>query len=188
MLVVDNTVLSEELFSKCFCCDLSACRGQCCVEGDAGAPLEEEEVGILEDILPEVKPFMTEEGREVVEQNDVFDYDEDGNLVTPLINDQACAFIRYENGCAFCAIEKAYLMHRVDFRKPVSCYMYPIRISRKNYYDVLEYHRWDICRAARKEGNRQGISVFQYLKEPLIQKYGADWYHKVEQELKVRQG
>lgn len=186
MLVVDHTVLSEELFSKCFCCDLTTCLGQCCVEGDAGAPLEEEEVGLLENILPAILPYMTEEGRETVLQNGVFDYDEEGNLVTPLINDRECAFTRYENNCASCAIEKAFLSHKIDFRKPISCYLYPIRIETRNFYDVLEYHKWDICRSARKEGNRCGITLFQFLKDPLIQKYGEEWYRNVERELSLR--
>lgn len=186
MLVVDNTILSEELFTQCFCCDLSACKGACCVEGDAGAPLEEEEVGILEDCLPRILPYMTPEGRAVVEQNDVFDYDMEGSLVTPLVNDRECAFLYYGEGCAYCAIEKAFLERRIRFRKPISCHLYPIRISRRNYYDLLEYHRRDICEGARRCGESRKTDIFSYLEEPLVRKYGRRWYNKVRKELEMR--
>lgn len=186
MLVVDNTILSEELFSQCFCCNLSLCKGYCCVEGDAGAPLEEEEVGILESMLSHILPYMTPEGRAVVEQGGVFDYDMEGSLVTPLVNDRECAFLYYEGGCAFCAIEKAFIEHKIRFRKPVSCHLYPIRISRKNYYDLLEYHRWDICESARLCGESRKVSIFAYLEEPLVRKYGRRWYNKVCKELEMR--
>lgn len=186
MLVVGHTILPEALFSQCFCCDLKQCHGACCVEGDAGAPLEEEEVGILEELLPGIMPYMTEAGRSVVEQSGVFDYDMDGALVTPLVNDRECAFMYESDGCAFCAIEKAYLEHRVPFRKPVSCHLYPIRIDRKNYYDVLEYHRWEICEPARACGAEKGVPLFSYLEEPLVRKYGREWYDKVCTELVAR--
>ena len=179
MLVVDHTILPEALFSQCFCCDLQRCGGACCIEGDAGAPLEEEEVGVLEDLLPDILPFMTEVGREVVERNGVFDYDMDGCLVTPLVNDRECAFMYEEEGCALCAIEKAFLERRIPFRKPVSCHLYPIRIERKNWYDVLQYHRWDICEPARACGTGKGLLLIDYLKEPLVRKYGEEWYDKV---------
>ena len=185
--MVDDTVLSDELFTEHFCCNLAACAGCCCVEGDAGAPLEEEEVGLLEDLLPKITPYMSAEGREAVSQSDVFDYDEEGHLVTPLIHDRECVFVRYEGEVAYCAIEKAYLMHKISFRKPISCHLYPIRVERRNCYEVLEYHRWDICRSACQEGERQGITVFQYLKNPLVRKYGAAWYRKVEKMLALRE-
>lgn len=186
MLVVDHTVLSEDLFTQMFCCDLSQCGGACCVEGDAGAPLEEEEVGLLEDLLPKILPYMTEEGRSVVKKNDVFDYDAEGSLVTPLVNDRECAFLYYEGTCAYCAIEKAFLEHKIRFRKPISCHLYPIRISKRGFYDVLEYHRWDICECARMCGSARHSDIFTYLKEPLIRKYGKRWYDKVRKELDMR--
>ena len=186
MLVVGHTILPEALFSQCFCCDLKRCHGACCVEGDAGAPLEEEEVGILEELLPGIMPYMTEAGRSVVEQSGVFDYDMDGALVTPLVNDRECAFMYESDGCAFCAIEKAYLEHRTDLRKPLSCQLYPIRIDRKNYYDVLEYHRWEICEPTRGCGAEKNLPLFNYLEEPLVRKYGREWYDKVCTELAAR--
>lgn len=186
MLVVDNTVLSEELFTECFCCDLSQCKGMCCIEGDAGAPLEEEEVGMLEDNLPKIKPYMTPEGRAVVEANDVFDYDMEGSLVTPLVNDRACAFLYYDGQGAFCAIEKAFLEGKIRFRKPVSCHLYPIRITRQHCYEVLEYHRWDICESARVCGKAKRLTVFQGQEEALVRKYGRPWFNKVCKTLELR--
>ena len=186
MLVIDHTILPEALFSQCFCCDLQRCRGACCIEGDAGAPLEEEEVGELEDLLPDILPFMTAAGREVVEKGGVFDYDMDGCLVTPLVNDRECVFMYEEEGCALCAIEKAFLERRIPFRKPISCHLYPIRIERKNWYDVLQYHRWDICDPARACGAGKGIPLIEYLKEPLVRKYGEEWYRKVQDALASR--
>ena len=186
MLVVDHTILPEALFSQCFCCDLSQCKGACCIEGDAGAPLEEEEVGELEELLPDILPYMTAEGREVVQRNGVFDYDMEGSLVTPLVNGRECAFVCWEEGCAFCAIEKAFLDQRIPFRKPISCHLYPIRIERKNYYDVLQYHQWEICAPARSCGAERKLALIACLKEPLIRKYGRPWYEKVCRERAIK--
>ena len=186
MLVVDHTILPEALFSQCFCCDLSQCKGACCIEGDAGAPLEEEEVGELGELMPDILPYMTAEGCEVVQRNGVFDYDMEGSLVTPLVNDRECAFVCWEEGCAFCAIEKAFLDQRIPFRKPISCHLYPIRIERKNYYDVLQYHQGEICAPARSCGAERKLALIACLKEPLIRKYGRPWYEKVCRERAIK--
>lgn len=191
MLVIGETIIPEELFTDCFMCDMSTCRGACCIEGDAGAPLDESEIAVLEDIIDVVKPYMTPEGRDVVEQNGVFDYDEMGGFVTPLIEDKDCAFLIKENGIARCAIEKAWeegqLQHvsfDPDFNKPISCYLYPIRLlPRPNGLTSLFYHRWEICECARILGKTEKTSVFEFLKKPLIRKFGKEWYENV---LRVR--
>ena len=181
MLVVENTVLSDEIFEECFVCNLSFCKGVCCVEGDAGAPLEEEEITIIEDIIDIVKPYMSRQGIKSIEKTGVFDYDSFGYLVTPLINNEECAYVYYDKGIAKCAIEKAYLDKKIEFQKPISCHLYPIRISKHAHYDALNYHRWSVCQnACNKKNNKP--SIFEFVKEALIRKYGEKWYHKVQKE------
>ncbi len=180
MKIIDNTLVSEDLKEIFFSCDLSQCRGDCCVEGDAGAPLEEEEISILEDYIDEIKPFMTELGRKVVEKNGVFDYDVDAEMVTPLVNDRECAFVVFENGIAWCAIEKAWLAGKIDFQKPISCHLYPVRLAKLKNHTAVNYDRWSICKMALVKGKQENIPLYLYLKVPLIRKFGAQWYRKLE--------
>lgn len=183
MIVVDNVIVSEDIAFVNFCCDLKACHGDCCVEGDEGAPLLEDEIGEMEDILEEVQPYMTEAGKKVVDKSGVFDYGADGSYVTPLVNDRECAFVYFEDGISFCAIEKAYLEGKVDFRKPVSCHLYPIRITEYKDYDAANYHRWPVCDAALVLGKKKGVPLYKMLKEPLIRRYGEAWYNKLVLEI-----
>jgi hypothetical protein len=187
MVIVDNTFISEDLFKQHFVCDISCCKGICCVEGDAGAPLEEEEIAILEDCLDKIKPYMTKEGIEIVQQGGIFDYDIEGVLVTPLVNDRECVFVYYENDIAQCAIEKAYLEGKTDFQKPISCHLYPVRLTKQNCYEKLNYHQWGVCRSARMNGKRLQISVFDFLQTPLARKYGDEWINKVKKIIHARQ-
>ncbi len=181
--MIDDTLVSEELKTICFSCDLSQCKGDCCVQGDAGAPLEEEEIAILEDYLEEIKPYMTREGLEVVGKNGVFDYDTDGEYVTPLVNDRECAFVYFKNSISYCAIEKAWLEEKTDFQKPISCHLYPIRLSKLKHHTAVNYHRWDICKAALLKGKQENLPLYRYLKAPLIRKFGESWYRKLTQAL-----
>lgn len=181
MIVIDDTIISEDLLKVRFACDLSKCLGACCVEGDAGAPLDEEEIGEIEDILEKVIPYMTLEGVAIVEENGVFDYDSNGNFVTPLISDRDCAFIMFEGDVAKCAIEKAYLEKKIKFRKPISCHLYPVRITEYDDYDAVNYHQWDICKSACSNGQRLQLPLYQYLEEPLTRAYGHDWYKKLDE-------
>ncbi len=181
MIMVDNVVVSDELIKARFMCNLAECKGACCIEGDAGAPLKVEEIGIIEDDLDLIKPFMTPEGLKVVEEFGVFDYDSFGNFVTPLIKDRDCAFVFYNDGVAACAIEKAHLEGEIDFRKPISCYLYPIRVSKSGPIETLHFHRWNICSPAFSFGQQQQMPVYQFLREPLILKYGYAWFKKLEQ-------
>ncbi len=179
MIKIDNTLVSDDLKDVFFSCNLSQCLGDCCVEGDAGAPLEEEEISILEDDIDEIKPFMNEKGCAVVEKTGVFEYDMDGEMVTPLVNDRECAFVVFEKGIAFCAIEKAWLAGKTDFQKPVSCHLYPVRVSKLKNHIAVNYHQWNICKTALVKGKQDKIPLYQYLKAPLIRKFGKQWYEKL---------
>ncbi|HEX7412195.1 MAG TPA: DUF3109 family protein [Bacteroidales bacterium] len=176
MLSVENNLVSDDLSLVKFVCDLKKCHGACCVEGDAGAPLAEEEISILEDCLDEVKPYMNEAGLAEVERIGVFDYDANGAYVTPLVNDKECAFVVFENETAICAIEKAYNAGRIKFQKPVSCHLYPVRIRKSRNDEVVNYHEWHVCRFALIHGRRLDVPLYIFLKEPLIRKYGRKWY------------
>lgn len=180
MIRIDDTLISDHLVEVKFCCDLAACKGVCCVEGDAGAPLEDHEFYIIEDNLEEIKPYMRPEGLKVVEENGIFDYDSEGQLVTPLVNDKECAFVYFENDIAFCAIEKAFNEKKIDFQKPISCHLYPIRISHLKDKVALNYHKWNVCDPARKKGNDIGLPLYKFLKDPLTRMFGETWYHELE--------
>lgn len=186
MIPIDNTIVSDEILDIMFCCNLAACSGACCIEGNSGAPLEEEEISILEDIIEVVKPYLTPEGLEEIEVNGVFDYDMTGNYCTPLIKEQNCAFIYFDKNIAKCAIEKAYQAGEIDFIKPISCHLYPIRITKFKDFEALNYHTWDICEPACTKGKQEKLRVFKFLKTPLIRNYGAAWYKKLEKEAIVR--
>jgi len=182
MIQIDDLLLSEELFKAYFLCDLNACKGACCVEGDAGAPLELEEINILESELESILPFLTNEGREVIQKSGVFEMDQDGEYVTPLIEDKECAFISYdEKGIAKCGIEDAHRAGKTSFKKPISCHLYPIRVHKGKFHEALNYHQWPICRPACECGAKLKVKVFQFLKEPIIRKYGEEFYEKMEE-------
>lgn len=184
MISIKNTLISSQLQDVCFCCDLDACKGACCVEGDAGAPLTEEEISILEDVQEKVYPFMSEEGVEVIKKQGVFEYDAGGNFVTPLIADRECAFTVFENGIATCAIEKAFLAGHQPFRKPVSCHLYPVRISEYDDFDAVNYHEWHICSAALAKGKELNLPLYVFLENALIRKYGNSWYEELKNHLR----
>lgn len=257
MIAIENTLVSDEVFTEFFCCNLQKCKGCCCIEGDAGAPLEKDEVALLAKYYPLYKEYMTEEGRAVVEnrfmpnrveprqttrndnagnllekaclpdgecrlqdqslpeegdgpkkeillQKESLPQEEgspyagekhageeyvfyevfplDNSLLTPLINHRDCVYLTPagEDGIAYCAIERAFREGKIPFRKPVSCALFPIRVQHYPQYDALNYFRWDICRDAERLGKRKGIPVFRFLKGPLIDTYGEEWYKEAE--------
>ena len=181
MLIVGNVLLSEDIVEKKFVCDLNACKGACCVEGDSGAPLEMEELDILDEIYDKVKPYMRPEGIAAIEEQGKFVMDFDGEYVTPLVEGAECAYVTFDSdGTAKCAIEKAYRAGEVRFPKPISCHLYPIRISKLQELDALNYHRWPICAPACDCGSKLDVRVYKFLKEPLIRKYGKEWFAKVD--------
>ncbi|MDR3094084.1 MAG: DUF3109 family protein [Bacteroidales bacterium] len=180
MFQIGNAIVSRDIFEKKFVCDLRKCKGLCCVQGDSGAPLEEEEIAVLEEILPAVKPYMTSEGLAIVEKEGVFVTDSDGDKVTPLVGSKEdCVYSFYRKGCAYCAIEKAYNERKINFQKPVSCHLYPIRITRYTDFEAVNYHQWQICRDALATGEKTGTPLYVFLKEPLIRKYGKEWYEEL---------
>ena len=179
MIIIDNILVSDELKEIRFACDLQACKGDCCVDGDAGAPLEEEEISIIEDDLVEIIPYMTKEGIDVVKKNGVFEYDVDGEYVTPLVNDDECAFVYTEGGISYCAIEKAFREGKINFKKPISCHLYPVRLTYVGQTLAVNYHEWYMCSSALHCGSKKEVPLYKYLKEPLIRKFGETWYNKL---------
>lgn len=181
MIEIDDKIVSADLLRECFACDLSRCKGICCVEGNAGAPLDAEEIGELEAEYEHYKSYMTPDGVEAVERQGFAVLDEDGDLTTPLVHDAECAYACVENGVTLCAIEKAWRDGRTQFRKPISCHLYPIRLVRfANGAVGLNYHRWNVCAPARECGRKLGIPVYQALKEPILRRFGEEFYKALE--------
>ncbi len=181
MVQIEDKLISDDVFEKRFVCNLSACKGACCVEGESGAPLEEEEIDLLEEALDAVKPYMRKEGLDRVEETGVFTIDTDGDYVTPLVNEAECAFVQFDdNGITKCAIEMAHRDGKIDYPKPISCHLYPIRVSELKDFTALNYHHWPICDEARTCGIDLNVSVFRFLKEPIIRKFGPDFFEQME--------
>lgn len=187
MIQLQNTLISDDVRDNFFVCNLEACKGACCVEGDLGAPLEPDELQILETEYEAIKPFLTEAGREAIAAQGLYIKDWEGDYSTTTINDRECAYALYdERGILKCGIEQAYLAGATSFKKPISCHLYPIRITKYDGFEALNYDRWGICNPACAHGANLGVRVYQFLKEPLIRKYGEDWYgelvHEIEKE------
>ncbi len=186
MFQLGKTIVSEEVIKKDFVCNLSACKGACCIDGDAGAPLDKDEVEILEAIYPKVKPFLREEGIKAIEEQGTYITTEEGELETPLINNADCAYVIFdENEVAMCGIEEAYNQGEVNWKKPVSCHLYPVRVSDYTEFSAVNYHRWQICDDACELGNELGVPVYKFVKEALIRKFGEDWYMELEKVAKT---
>lgn len=182
MIIIDDKLVSDELLEKRFVCDLHACKGACCVEGDSGAPLEEDELEVLEKIYKKVKPYLRKEGIKAIEEQGTWVKDEDDDCVTPLVNGAECAYVVFdENGITKCGIEQAWLDGKVKFRKPISCQLYPIRISQTRSGDVLNYHEWPICKPACSCGEKLDVKVYRFLKDAIIRKYGEAFYLQLEE-------
>lgn len=180
MIDIDNKLLSTDLFKKEFVCNLGACKGACCVEGNAGAPVAEDEVAILELIYPKVKPYLTVKGIREIEKEGT-SVDGIGEKETPIVNGKECAYTIFEkDGTAKCGIEQAYNDGVINWKKPISCHLYPIRIAKYTDFEALNYDRWSICSAACALGEELKVPVYKFLKEPLIRKYGSEFYDKVE--------
>ena len=180
MIAIGNTLISEDIFEKNFVCDLNACKGACCVKGDYGAPLEDDELAILDSIYDKVKPYLTESGIKAIEKQGKYIRYERKEWVTPLAKGKECAYTIFDDGVAKCGIEKAYYEGKVDWKKPISCHLYPIRITKqKNGYDAINYDHWNICNPACKLGESLKVPVFKFLKESLTRKYGEAWYKEL---------
>jgi len=181
MLQINDTIISFDLFDQYFVCNLTQCKGACCIEGEAGAPLKKDEISEIEDILPIIWNDLSEKARKLIDSQGVFYIDPEGEPVASIINGRECvfAYIDEEGNCK-CVIEKAFHEGKTDFQKPISCHLYPIRVQRYNDFQAVNYNKWKICKCARVLGNELKIPLYQFLKEPLIRRFGADWYEQVD--------
>ncbi|MBA3663559.1 MAG: DUF3109 family protein [Bacteroidetes bacterium] len=182
MIAIDKTLISEDLLERKFVCDLNACKGGCCVAGDSGAPLDQNELEVLDSVLDAVKPYMVKKGVQAIEKHGAYVIDGDGDYTTTLVSQGAeCAFVYFdETKIAKCAIEKAYKEGKISWQKPISCHLYPVRITPFKNYDAVNYHSWDVCKPACECGAKLDVPVYKFLKEPLIRKYGKDWFKQLE--------
>ena len=181
MIPVDHTLISDDLYLVRFACPIEKCKGACCVEGDAGAPLTEEEIAQLEDHIEDIKPFMTDRGIREIEETGIFDYDAMADFVTPLVKGLECAFTNFKDEIAYCAIEKAYEEGVIYFQKPVSCHLYPIRIQDYSQFAAVNYHHWEICDDACSLGKELQVPVYKFVKQALVRKFGEAWYKELEE-------
>lgn len=192
ILQVGDVLISPDILTEYFCCDLEACGGACCIEGEAGAPITMEEIDNLESVLAEVWDDLSPKARGVINREGVSAIDPEGDLVTSIVNGKDCVFTYYGdldlsdgthvNDCCLCATEKAFREGRTSWPKPISCYLYPIREKRfSNGTVALNYHRWSVCEAARKKGRELGLPVYKFLKDPLIRRFGEAWYAELEE-------
>lgn len=181
MIQIGKTLISDSIIDNEFACNLSACKGECCVAGDAGAPLEDSELQILEDVYPKVKPYLRQEGINAIEaqgKHIMSDFDEPE---TPLVDGKECAYVTFsENGTALCGIETAFRAGDIDFKKPVSCELYPIRVQKLSELQAVNYDRWDICSDACTLGKSLEMPVYRFTKNAFIRKFGQDWYSELE--------
>lgn len=180
MFQIGDTLISEEVLSEEFVCNLTKCKGICCVEGDSGAPLNLDELPILDDIYEDVKPYLRPEGIAAIEKIGKYDMDSDGEWATPLVNGKECAYVIFdERGITKCGIEKAYEEGAVDYKKPISCHLYPVRLKEYKKFTAVNYHAWDICSDACTLGKELKVNVVHFLKDALIRKFGQEWYDEL---------
>jgi hypothetical protein len=181
MIQIDSVLVSDKVLGEKFICDLKACKGACCVEGDAGAPLEKDELDMMKKILPKVKPFMRQVGIESIDKQGAYIKNAAGEFETPLIDGKECAYVNFDTkGTALCAIEQAYVAGKIKFKKPISCHLYPIRVSNNKMGEVINYEEWNICNAACKLGKKENVKVFEFLEEPITRKWGKKFFGKLK--------
>lgn len=181
MIEIDDKIVSLDVFDVMFACDYKACKGICCVEGDSGAPLEAGEREMLIKHLPAIEHMLSPQAISIIQEQGVSYLDEDGDEVTSIVNGQDCVFTTYDNeGNCMCAYEKAYYEGAIDWIKPISCQLYPIRLTRYTDFTAVNYHKWSVCKCALKKGRKEGTRVYQFLKAPLTRAFGEEWYHKLE--------
>lgn len=181
MFQLGKTIISEEIFEKEFVCNLSACKGACCVDGDAGAPLEENELEELKKSFPHLKGYLRKEGLKAIENQGLYTTNEQGEHETPLIDGKDCAYVVYdEKQQALCGIEEAYNQGEIDFKKPISCHLYPVRIRQYSEFAAINYHRWEICDDACSLGKELQVPLYKFVRQALIRKFGEEWYSELE--------
>jgi len=188
MILVGSKLLSEDIFDKHFACDLNACKGACCVEGEGGAPLTEEECAILDEIFDDIKPYLNQEGLDVIDKTGLFTVGQDGDLETPLVDGRACVYATTsDRGILQCGIEMAHREGKTSWKKPISCHLYPIRIKELVDFEALNYHQWNICEGARTCGAANEITVLEFCKNALVRKYGEEWFEEAMKTYEVWQ-
>jgi hypothetical protein len=180
MFQLGKTIVSEEILERDFVCNLSACKGNCCIDGDAGAPLSAEETKIMEEIYPKVKPYLRPEGIAAIEAQGTWVKGEDGDFETTLIEGKDCAYVIFDGATALCGIEQAYNEGVVSWKKPVSCHLYPIRVKDFSEFTAVNYDKWDICNDACTLGKELQVPVYKFVKEALVRRFGEDWYLELE--------
>ena len=180
MFQLGKTIVSEDILEKEFVCNLSACKGACCVDGDAGAPLSKEETKILEEIYTKIKPFLRPQGIAAIEAQGTWRIGTDGDLETPLVEEKDCAYVIYDGTTALCGIEQAYNQGVVKWKKPISCHLYPVRVKDFTEFAAVNYDKWDICDPACSLGKELEVPVYKFVKEALIRRFGDDWYAELE--------
>lgn len=180
MFQIGETIVSLDIITENFLCDLTACKGECCIEGDSGAPIEDIEVDILNEILPAVWDDLSIKAQKVINEQGVVYKDRDGDMVTSIVDNKDCVFTYYDGAhTCKCAIEKAYKEGKIDFYKPISCHLYPVRLEKYKDFIAINYHRWKICKAAVALGKAEGLKIYRFLKEPLIRCFGEEWYDEL---------
>jgi hypothetical protein len=192
IIEIGKVLVSSDILDKHFVCDLNACKGACCVEGDDGAPVNQEEIDLIEEHLDDIKPYMNQEGIDVVNEQGVFYMDRFNEPVTSLVNDKDCVFVTLDDkGITKCGIEQAYREGKIPFNKPVSCHLYPIRVSKFSTFESLNYDRWPICNPACSLGEQLKVPIYKFLKEPITRAYGEEFYQelaKVDEQIKKVEG
>ena len=179
MIQIGDQIVSLDVLEKEFCCDLSKCKGICCVEGDAGAPITDSEIKDYQENLDDILPYVSSKNQSVLKEKGVFYLDEEGEKVTMLVDGGECAFTEHRDGMLFCAIEHAFRDGKIAVQKPISCHLYPIRCHQYRDFEALNFHSWSVCADAFCKGKNEKIKVYQFLKEPLIRKYGGAWYSEL---------
>ncbi|MDE5799776.1 MAG: DUF3109 family protein [Paramuribaculum sp.] len=180
MLQIKDALVSLDLAEEFFCCDLDSCLGECCIEGDAGAPITETEYEELKNLVEVVEPYLLPAAKERIAEAGVGYVDEEGDLVTQIVDGRNCVFTTYgPGGKCLCAIEKAYREGKCSMRKPISCYLYPLRLTEYPTFTAVNYHRWKICKCARVAGRAKGIRLYEFMREPLIERFGQEWYDEL---------
>ncbi|MDR1543024.1 MAG: DUF3109 family protein [Prevotellaceae bacterium] len=181
MVEIFDTVVSFEFFEQMFCCDLAQCKGKCCYYGDSGAPLEEGEAEKIAEILPEILKYLPEKSKQVIENQGVSFVDCQGDTVTSIVEGKECVFAFVKNEIYFCAMEKAYNEGLTNFPKPISCHLYPARLEKFKDFTAVNFHHWDLCGCAKKQGKILKLPAYQFLKKPLIRRFGEAWYNELKQ-------
>lgn len=180
MLQIDDTIISLDVIESHFICDLCKCKGQCCVDGESGAPLEKDENDKINEILPIIWDELSPEAKALIEVQGISYKDYDGELVTSIIKGEECVFTYFdEDGVCKCVIDKAYREGRITVPKPISCHLYPIRLQKYPNFTAVNYHKWSVCKPAVELGEREGVELYKFLKEPLIRKFGEKWYNEL---------